>query len=64
MKRWESEKHKAGVCQQKASRAALPLTALFRVLLGSGEHVVGLWCSWMTMKSWDPSTEKTDGGRI
>ena len=38
---------KAGVHQHKASRAMLPPTVLSWVLLASGEHVVGQWCSWM-----------------
>ena len=32
---------RAGVCQQKASRATLPLTAPCRETLASGEHAVG-----------------------
>ena len=43
---------RAGACQQKASRATLPLTALLWLPLGSGEHVVGQWCSWIMMKNW------------
>ena len=37
-------------------RAMLPLTAPCWVPLASGEHVVGQWCSWITMKSWGPCT--------
>ena len=50
------EATKAGECQLKASRTMLPLTALFWVPLASGEHVVGQWCSWLVMRSWDPCT--------
>ena len=60
MIKWESEKHKkVGVCQQKASMAMLPLTALFWVPLASGVHVVGQWCSWIMMKNWGPCMECT-----
>ena len=40
MKKWESVKHKkkAGVYQQKVSRATLPLTAPCWVPLGNGER--------------------------
>ena len=42
---------KAGACQQKVSRATLPLTALFWVPLETGEHVAGQWCSRMMTKN-------------
>ena len=40
-----SEKHKSWACQQKASRAPLPLTAPCWERLASGEHVFGRWDS-------------------
>ena len=43
-------------CQQKGSKATLQLTALFWVQLESVEHVVGQWCNWILMKSWDLGT--------
>ena len=50
MQKWESEKQKAGTCQQRATRVMLLLTAPCWVPLASGEHVVGQWYSWTAMK--------------
>ena len=54
MQKWESEKHKSWACQQRASRVMLLLTAPCWEPLASGEHVVGQWYSWTTMKRWSP----------
>ena len=58
-KKWESEKHKSWACQQKGSKATLPLTALFWVQLESGEHVAGQWRNGIMMKNWSPCTGRT-----
>ena len=43
MKRWESEKLSCWSMTAEGLRAMLPLTALFRERLASGEHVAGQW---------------------
>ena len=56
MKKWESEKHKSWIFQQKDSRSMLPRTARCWEERASGEHVVE-WCSWLTMHGMDGSME-------
>ena len=57
MTKWESEKHKSWVHQQRASRAMMPPMALCWAPLENEEHVVGQWRSWTAMKSWDSCAE-------
>ena len=47
------EARELGHASRRVSQATLQLTALFWVLLESGEHVVGQWCNWIKMKNWD-----------
>ena len=54
MTEWSPRSTKAGVHQQRVSRVMLPLTAPCQVPLASGEHVVGQWYSWTTMKRCGP----------
>ena len=50
--KWESEKHKCWCIKAESFKATLPRTALCRGTLACGEHVVGQWYSWITMKNW------------
>ena len=50
----ESEKHKSWGMPAEGFKAALPLTAPCWETLASGEHVVGQWYSWTTMRRWGP----------
>ena len=54
MIKWESEKHKSWRMPSEGFKDHVATD-----MLGSGEHVVGLWCSWITMKNWDPCMECT-----
>ena len=50
---------------RRLSRGTLLLTAPSWVLLGSGEHAVGQWCSWIMMKNWGLAWDvRLHGGSI
>ena len=54
VRKWESERIRAGVSQREAFRITFPRMVHSWELQGNGERVDGQWCGWITMKSLGP----------
>ena len=61
-RKWESEKHKSWSMPAEGFKGHIATDGSLLGTAGKWEHVVGLCCTWITMKIWDLARDVRLGG--